>query len=304
MTRLAVILLVGVVSGCASAEGVRSLAEEARVNRVRVGELTRATEELRRELVQIQARFEEVRGTLEAAAREGEARRRETLEALEALRAKVAVAERRVAETQTLTAVAQTRAATAESRVVAAETRVESLRGMLQDVEASIGGLADQVARLEALPSPPVVIAREPQPARPAPRSSVAALTAEALFRRALESFRNGELGQAILDFEDFLAKHPSHELAGHARYWIGEAYFTARDFQHAAVEYRKAVDLAPKSEKTPETLFKLGLAYRSLNRPDRAREVWTQLIRDFPQSDVAQKARGALRDGSVAPKP
>jgi TolA-binding protein len=56
-------------------------------------------------------------------------------------------------------------------------------------------------------------------------------------------------------------------------------------------------VDLAPKGDRAPEALFKMGLAYRSLRRPERAREVWSQLLRDFPQSEAAQKARLAMRE-------
>jgi tol-pal system protein YbgF len=114
-----------------------------------------------------------------------------------------------------------------------------------------------------------------------------------------MESFKNGELAQAILDFEDFVARHTAHPLAGTAQFLIGEAYYNARDYQHATVEYRKVVDMAPTGERTADALLKLGLAHRALKRPDRAREVWTQLLHDFPQSDAAAKAKSAIREVS-----
>ena len=64
--------------------------------------------------------------------------------------------------------------------------------------------------------------------------------------------------------------------------------------FEQAADKYQKAVDLAPSGERTPDALLRLGLALRSLQREDRARDVWARLLRDFPDSDAAVRARAA----------
>jgi TolA-binding protein len=61
---------------------------------------------------------------------------------------------------------------------------------------------------------------------------------------------------------------------------------------------------MAPKGEKSAEALYKLGLAFRALKRQDRARDAWTQLIADFPQTEAAQRARLALREVPRAVKP
>jgi TolA-binding protein len=61
---------------------------------------------------------------------------------------------------------------------------------------------------------------------------------------------------------------------------------------------------MAPKGEKAPEALLKLGLAYRALRRQDRARDAWSHLVQEFPQSEAAQKARAALREIARGAKP
>jgi tol-pal system protein YbgF len=121
-------------------------------------------------------------------------------------------------------------------------------------------------------------------------------LTARALFDRAMDSWSKGEQGQAVLDFEELVQTFPSDPLAGPAQFRIGEAYYTARDFDRAAIEYRKAVELAPKGKDTPQALLRLGLAYRAQKRESDARQAWTQLVRDFPESDATEEARRALR--------
>ena len=51
---------------------------------------------------------------------------------------------------------------------------------------------------------------------------------------------------------------------------------------------------------------MKLGLALRVLRQEDRAREAWGRLLREFPDSEAAQRARTALREvtrpGKLAP--
>jgi tol-pal system protein YbgF len=126
----------------------------------------------------------------------------------------------------------------------------------------------------------------------PAPGSS----TARALFDRAMENWNKGEQGQAVVELEELVQTFPSDPLAASAQFRIGEAYYAARDFERASLEYRKAVDLAPKGKDTPQALLRLGLAYRAQKRESDARQAWSQLVRDFPESDATEEARRALR--------
>lgn len=254
------------LTGCAGSDALRRIGEESRMTQLQVAELTRATVELRKDVSDLRVEIQAARQEFQAALRDQDGRQAEAVESV-------------------------------RKRVVAAEARLETVAGAVRGVEMTVGGIADQVARLEAVPANAAGGRRDGKSQKAATRTALATLAAEELYNRGLESFKGGELGQAILDFEDFVGKHPSHPLAGTAQFWIGEAYYTARDYQHATVEYKKAVDMAPKGEKAPEALFKLGLAHRFLKRNDRAREVWAQLLRDFPQSEAAQKARLAARE-------
>jgi TolA-binding protein len=140
--------------------------------------------------------------------------------------------------------------------------------------------------------TPPREAKASPPPA-PAPAG---ALSARALFDRGMDNWSKGEPGQAVLDFEELVQGFPSDPLAASAQFRIGEAYYLARDFDRAAMEYRKAVELAPKGKDTPQALLRLGLAYRAQKRESDARQAWSQLKRDFPESDATEEARRALR--------
>lgn len=169
---------------------------------------------------------------------------------------------------------------------------------------------AQDDAALVAKGAPPATEGKAPAPARaaaatpPRPAKTGAAPaapaagspTARALFDRAMDSWNKGEQGQAVLDFEELVHTFPSDPLAASAQFHIGEAYYTARDFERASVEYRKAVELAPKGKDTPRALLRLGLAYRAQKREADAQRAWSQLVRDFPESDATEEARRALR--------
>jgi TolA-binding protein len=140
----------------------------------------------------------------------------------------------------------------------------------------------------EALPRP----AKPGAPAPPAGASS----SARAIFDRAMESWKKGETGQAVLDFEELAQTFPGDPLVAPAQFRIGEAYYAARDFERAALGYRKAIELAPQGKDTPQALLRLGLAYRAQKRESDARQAWNQLVRDFPESEATEEARRALR--------
>jgi tol-pal system protein YbgF len=153
-------------------------------------------------------------------------------------------------------------------------------------VEAAEAEARDAKARAQAAATPP--------PAPPAASPPVE--HAEQAYHAALTTFRAREHGQAVLDFLDFIAKHPKHPLAANAQYWIGEAYYIQRDYRHALVEFQKVLEVAPASPKAADALLKIGLAHRNLRDARRARENWQRVVRDFPKSEAAVKARVLLR--------
>ncbi len=148
---------------------------------------------------------------------------------------------------------------------------------------------ADPARVAKAAPVP-----ADTKPAAPAPAAG--SPSARALYDRAMESWNKGEQGQAVVDFEELVQRYPNDPLVTSAQLRIGDAYFAARDFERAGAAYRKIVDLTPKGKDTPQALLRLGLAYRAQKREADAKQAWTQVVREFPDSDAAEEARRALR--------
>lgn len=196
------------------------------------------------------------------------------------------VAELRALEGQVAT-LARAGKETAE-KVERVDTRLTETDQAVRGVRTSLDGLSQELVRRAAAPAPPEKPAEREQAPRPG--------AAEQLYAAALQEFRAREHGQAVLEFTDFIARYPHHALVSNAQFWIGEAYYVQRDYQQALVEYRKVTELNSKGPKVPDALFRIGLCYRALNEPARARETWQRLVQTHPDSDAARQARSLIQ--------
>jgi len=155
--------------------------------------------------------------------------------------------------------------------------------------------------RTPAPDSSPTAALRPAPPVERPPREPQAAQApgAEKVYAAAMETFRAREHGQAVLDLLDFLSRYPKHPLAGAAQYWIGEAYYVQHDYRQALVEFQKVLEFG--YGKLPEALVKIGLCHLNLRDPNRARQTWQRVVRDYPQSESAATARALLRTHTTA---
>jgi tol-pal system protein YbgF len=205
----------------------------------------------------------------------------------------------------------------AQAEIARLRSRVEALESEVREAKLRTAALAAPTASpsmpAPALVSPPTATepaaasratpvpkARSAPPAGPpAERPRQAATVApspERVYGAALATFRAREHGQAVLEFLDFIAKHPRHPLVANAQYWIGEAYYAQRDYRQALTEFAKVPVTAPRSAKAGDALLKIGLCQRNLRDERSARLTWQRVVSQFPESEAAAKARAFLR--------
>lgn len=93
----------------------------------------------------------------------------------------------------------------------------------------------------------------------------------------------------------DLVAKYPGHMLAPHAQFWITEAYYIDRDGHHALAEYASLLRRWPRSPRGPDALLRVGQCQARLGAPAAARATWQRLVREYPRSAAAGRARALL---------
>jgi len=120
-------------------------------------------------------------------------------------------------------------------------------------------------------------------------------LNAADLYRSALDNFTRENYPAAILEFQEFVANHPDHDLADNAQYWIGECYYAQKNFALAAVEFDKVEKHFGSGNKVAAALLKRGLALRELNRNEEAVAVLETVVTRYPAADEAAIAKKRL---------
>lgn len=119
----------------------------------------------------------------------------------------------------------------------------------------------------------------------------------EALYNQAQNLFMAGRLAESIDKFADFILHYPKHTLADNAQYWIGETYYSQKEYQRSAVEFKKVVDNYPNENKAPDALLKVGFSYLELNSREKAAEALKLLIERYPSSEAAARAKSKLQE-------
>jgi tol-pal system protein YbgF len=145
---------------------------------------------------------------------------------------------------------------------------------------------------------PPAVSARTSRTA--APRDGVrdvgrAADSAGSDYRAAVELVMSGSKDEAIAALRAFLVRYPRHDYADNAQYWLGEAHYAHKEYQHALVEFRATIETYPRGNKVPDALLKVGYCYLALGQTEKARAVLEQVVNLYPRSEPAALAAKRL---------
>lgn len=172
------------------------------------------------------------------------------------------------------------------------ESRVDDNTERIEDMKA---GMVSEVLPAESVPTP-VTVEPSVQPGEMEAYAPRPFTTGEDLYNSAYGHFENGEFGQAILEFEEYVANYGKSELADNAQYWIGECYYAQKDFRQAIREFDKVENNFPDGNKVPAAKLKKGLAYHEMGNPNEAVREMKELISDFPDSEEVFLAEEKLK--------
>lgn len=120
-----------------------------------------------------------------------------------------------------------------------------------------------------------------------------------AMYDRGRELFMAGKSEAAREVFLEFVKRFPSSKLANNAFYWIGESYYSEKDFERALEKFRQIVSLYPNENKAPDAMLKAGMALTEMNEPNKAKDEFEALVKRYPDSEAAVKAKKILAKDS-----
>ena len=83
--------------------------------------------------------------------------------------------------------------------------------------------------------------------------------------------------------------------LAPSAQYWLGNAQYARRDYRASIASQRQLLLNWPDSSKAPDAMLNIASAQSDMGDNAAARKTLEELIRKYPKSDAATKARQRL---------
>jgi tol-pal system protein YbgF len=113
----------------------------------------------------------------------------------------------------------------------------------------------------------------------------------------ALDVVARKECGRGVPQLNSFAAKYRESPLADNALYWAARCHAQGRDQNQAISKFYEVVTRYPKGDKVPAALWEQGNLFIAMGNTPDARIVLGKLIREYPGSDEAARARQRLSE-------
>ena len=117
----------------------------------------------------------------------------------------------------------------------------------------------------------------------------------QAKYIESLSNYQNGEWNLSLDGFKFLIQADSNHELADNCQYWIGEIYYSQKDFRRSINEFEKVFTF-PGTNKSDDAQFKLGLCYISIGQVDKAKQEFESLLEFYPNSEYYKRSQEYLQ--------
>lgn len=180
---------------------------------------------------------------------------------------------------------------------VSVKKSVDVLSRYREDADRRIVALEDRIVKLQAAVDE---LNKRVPPSGAATAASGDTTTvsqAESLYQSGVAAFKAGDMPAARTQLNAFIEQYPQHDLVSNARYWIGETYYSEKNYEQAILEFQEVIKQFPKKEKAPAAMLKQALAFKALKDIKSSRYVLGRLTKEYPKSDEAKRARVLLKE-------
>ena len=199
------------------------------------------------------------------------------------------------------------------SKVDTLATQSQGVSDNMQDMQARIGKLSQQVSDVQNLLQS--IDAKIPAAAGSAPAGGTAVapppggsnptmppVSSDTLYQNALRDFNSGHYDLSRQEFTDFLKYFPESDLAGNSQFYLGEIAFSQAQYQDALADYDLVIVNYPKSYKLAPASLKKGEAMLALGQKSSAIRQFRSVVSRFPGTDEARRAESHLKQLAPAP--
>jgi tol-pal system protein YbgF len=126
--------------------------------------------------------------------------------------------------------------------------------------------------------------------------------SAEAILDSARRDYSAGKMELAMQEFQEYLKWFPNSENSPYAQFYIGEIFLRAGDADNAVKAYDAVLERYPENNKTPDAHYMKAKALFQAGRRTDAQKEYCEVVKRYPDSDLASKAKSALRGMGYSP--
>jgi tol-pal system protein YbgF len=170
----------------------------------------------------------------------------------------------------------------------------EEMTAFRRDLETRLNGLEKKISttrkEMEAKLNE-VSKASRAQPIRepPSQREVSSQEAMETLYKNAKQTYERKDFTAAREKFKAFLTVYPKGQLSDNAQFWIGESFYSEKDYEKAIIAYDDVLKKFPKGDKISSALLKQALCWL-------ARSLLKRVIREHPRTQQAKIAKKKLK--------
>ena len=110
-------------------------------------------------------------------------------------------------------------------------------------------------------------------------------------YQQALKLIRNKQYEQGVEAFSQYLKDYPQGDYAANSYYFLGEVQLLQGNREEALKAFGALLNRAPEHRKVPDAKLKLGKVYAELGETAKAKALWQQVVKDYPNSSQARLA-------------
>jgi len=123
-------------------------------------------------------------------------------------------------------------------------------------------------------------------------------LTPQEIYNMAYADYLKGNFALAIDGFKIYLDNFSQSPFADNALYWIGECYFSQKEYEEAISQYNQLILSFPLGDKVPAAYLHKGISLMELDRNEEALSVFKLMVSKYPleeETKIAQEKIKAL---------
>ncbi len=192
------------------------------------------------------------------------------------------------------------------SPVAAVGAKVDSMAGEYQSMRVSLDDVSSKLAKIQQglidLNNTVKVISAPPAPPAPAGGSAPGTaggpppgVTSESLYSNAMRDKDSGNYDIAQQEYLDYLRFYSTSEMAPNAQYYVGEIYYTRKDYENALQAFDAVLERFPDNNKTLDAMYMKGRALFQMGERTKAANEYRAVYARNPRSDLAAKAKAQL---------